>query len=264
MAPNANNNYTLITGASAGIGKQLAIEFAKRKSNLFLVALPKSGLELFAQELQSEYHINVKTLCINLTSNNSPKKVFDFARENNIPINILVNNAGVGFEGRFENLAPEKIDLTLALNVRITTMLTYYFLPVLKNAEKAYVLNISSFAGMTPIPFKSIYSASKGFIWYFSQALNVELKNTNVKVLSVYPSGVQTERTLEKIKKSSSFARITTLHPSEVAKVAVSSLYNGKNRLIPGLFTNMYYAIAYILPHGIVMKLTSTIFRKYA
>lgn len=264
MKPGANNSYTLITGASAGIGKQLAIEFAKRKSNLYLIALPKSGLETLSAQIKEEYKIDVHFLCMNLTCNNSPKKVYEYAKENNIRVNVLVNNAGVGFEGKFENMAPEKIDQILLLNVRVTTMLTYYFLPELKNAEKAYMLNISSFAGRTPIPYKSLYSASKGFLWYFSQALNKELEGTNIKVLSVYPSGVKTERTLEKIKKSSMLAKITTMYPTEVAELAVSGLYEGKEVLIPGFFTKMYYVLGYILPQGLVLKLSSLIFRKYA
>jgi len=263
MNTDVDNSYTLITGASAGIGKQLAIEFAKRKSNLFLIALPKSGLESFSQQLRDEFNIEVNFLCMNLVFNNSPKKVYSYAKEHNIQVNVLVNNAGVGFEGKFENLAPEKIDQILLLNVRATTMLTYYFLPHLKNAEKAHILNISSFAGMTPIPYKSLYSASKGFVWYFSQALNEELKDTHIKVLSVFPSGVKTERTLDKIKKSSMLAKITTMYPTEVAEMAVSSLYKGKEILIPGAFTKMYYVLGYILPQGLVLKLSSLIFRKY-
>ncbi len=263
MKPDTNF-YTLITGASAGIGKELAIEFAKRKSNLFLVALKKTGLETFSQELQDEYLIDVKFLCLNLISTKAPSKVFDFAKENGIHVNTLVNNVGVGFEGKFENLTPEQIDLVLLLNVRVTTMLTYYFLPDLKKTTKAYVLNISSFAGMAPVPYKSLYSASKGFIWYFSQSLNVELKGTNVKVLSVYPSGVKTKRTLEKIKNSSVLAKITTLHPADVAQLAVSSLYNGKAILIPGVFTKFYYVLGSILPHGLIIRLSSLVFRKYA
>lgn len=264
MEPDANNSYTLITGASAGIGKQLAIEFAKRKNNLFLIALPDSGLETLSQEIKEEYDIEVKFLCLNLTSNNSPKKVYEYAAENNIRVDVLVNNAGIGFEGKFENMAPENIDLILLLNVRATTMLTYYFLPDLKKAGKAYILNISSFAGMAPIPYKSLYSASKGFIWYFSQALNEELKGTNINVLSVFPSGVKSERTLEKIKKSSMLAKITSMYPAEVAELAVSSLYKGKKILIPGVFTKMYYVLGSILPHILVLKLSSFIFRKHA
>src|SRR5665647_986416 len=109
-------NYTLITGASAGTGKQIAIECAKRGFNLFLVSLPNTGLESFSEDLRKIYPIDVQYLSIDLTKSKSPQKVFDFAVENNLVINILVNNAGLGFNGKLENLTAELIDNMILLN----------------------------------------------------------------------------------------------------------------------------------------------------
>ena len=97
--------YTLITVASAGLDKQIAIESAKRGFNLFLVALPNTMLEDFSEELKNNYPVKIEFLSIDLTEKKAPKKVFDFAKEKRLTINILVNNAGLGYNGKLENLS---------------------------------------------------------------------------------------------------------------------------------------------------------------
>lgn len=119
--------YTLISGASAGIGKAIAIECAKNGFNLFLVSLPDKELNQTVDEIKNDYQVDVKWLGIDLTKADSPQKVFDFARENKITVCNLVNNAGIGFEGKFENLSPEVVDQMILLNVRASTMLTLFF-----------------------------------------------------------------------------------------------------------------------------------------
>ncbi|NQU53244.1 MAG: SDR family NAD(P)-dependent oxidoreductase [Bacteroidetes bacterium] len=167
----SQNNYALITGASAGLGKQFAIECAKRKFNLFLVSLPESGLENFSEFLIKNYNVNVKFLSIDLTKNESPQTVFDFTEKNNMTIDILVNNAGVGFNGKFEKLTAELIDEMIMLNIRAATLLLFLFLPNMKLLDKAYILNISSFAGFTPLPYKCVYAASKTYLLFLTRAI---------------------------------------------------------------------------------------------
>lgn len=256
------NYYALITGASAGIGQQIAIECAKRSMNLFLVSLPGSGLEAFADELREKYPVNIQILSIDLARDQAPAEVHRFAVQNNIVVNILANNAGVGFNGKFENLSVDLIDKMILLNIRASTLLTFLFLPEMKKLEKAYILNISSFAALTPLPNKSVYAATKTYLLFFTQAINLELKGTNVRAISIHPSGVSSERALENIRKSSFIARISTLKPEEVAKIAMDNMLAGKKFIVPGTVTKMYYFLGSIMPHFVVLKTVGRVFRR--
>lgn len=258
----STNQFAIVTGASAGIGKQLAIEFAKRHFNLLLVSLPNAGLENLAEELQEKYPVKVHFLSLNLTRHDAPKEVYRYAQKHNMEVNILANNAGVGFNGMFENLSVELIDEMILLNVRASTLLTFLFLPEMKKMKKAYILNISSFAALTPLPNKCVYAATKTYLLFLTQAINRELKGTNVRALSVHPSGVSSERAIENIRRSSAFARISTLKPDDVAKIAVKNMLDGKKFIVPGTVTKIYYFLGSILPHFLVLRAVGSVFRK--
>ena len=263
MEPISNNLYfTLITGASAGIGKQLAITCAQKGFNLFLVSLPETGLEDFSEELKKLYPVQIYYLSIDLTKKKSPQKVHDFAQKKNISVNILVNNAGLGFNGNLENLSHELIDSMVLLNIRASTLLIFLFLSKMKKMKKGYILNISSFCGLSPIPHKSVYAATKTYLLFLTQALNEELKGTNIKATSVHPAGVKTERVIDVIKNTGLIARIAAVTPEDVAIVAIKNMLAGNKFVLPGLLTKIYYYIGICLPHGLILKIVGLVFRK--
>jgi len=262
MKKKSIENYTIVTGASAGIGKQIATELARKGSNLLLVALPDAELDDLQKELQEKYEADIHALPLDLTTTDGPKKVFDYAREKGIKVNNLINNAGVGFNGKFEDYSPEIVDQMILLNIRAATLLSLYFLPEMKKMEKANIVNISSFAAFTALPYKSVYAATKSYHLYLTQAINRELKNSNVKVMSIHPSGVSSKRTMKNIRNSSIMTRITALTPGQVAKVVVESMEKGKRLVIPGKFTQFYYLLGYLMPHGVFVNIVGRIFRK--
>jgi short-subunit dehydrogenase len=262
MEKRSTFSYALITGVSAGIGKEIAIECAKRNYNLYLISLPDTGLEDFGSKIEENYKVHVYTLCIDLTLKKAPLKVYHYALKHNIDVQILVNNAGVGFDGKLESLSVNLIDKMILLNVRASTLLTFLFLPGMKKIEKAYILNISSFGALTPVPYKCIYAATKSYLMYMTNAINFELKGTNINVLSVHPSGVSSERALENIRQLSFFARISTLKPEEVAKISIKNLLAGKKFIVPGRVTKFYYFLGLFLPYFIVLPLVAQVFRK--
>lgn len=264
MENKVDNFYTLITGASAGLGKQIAIDCAKRGFNLFLVSLPETGLESFSEELKKTYPVKVEYLSIDLTKEKSPQEVYDFTRMKNMSVNILVNNAGLGFNGKVENLTYELIDTMVMLNVRASTLLTFLFLAEMKNMEKAHILNISSFGGLSPLPNKSVYAATKTYLLFLTQALNEELKETNIRVTSIHPNGIKSERASEVIKRTALMARITALSPEYVAAIAVDNMLAGNKFVIPGTMSKIYYYLGSSLPHGIILKIVGLVFRKSA
>jgi hypothetical protein len=261
MKNEIKNHYTLITGASAGLGKAIAIECAKRGHNLLLVSLPNTGLEELTAKLNKSYPVNIEFLSINLTKKKAPQKVFNFAKEKNISVNVLINNAGLGFNGKLENQTYELIDTMVLLNVRASTLLTFLFLHGMKEMEKAYILNISSFGGLSPLPYKSVYAASKTYLLFLTQALNEELKGTNITVTSVHPNGIRSERAKENINKSGLIARIASLSPEYVANVALDNMLSGNKFVVPGLLSKFYYYLGISLPHGIILKIVGLVFR---
>jgi len=262
MGNEAIKNYTLITGSSAGTGKQIAIECAKRGFNLFLVSLPETGLESFSEELRNTYPVDVQHLSIDLRKKKSPQKVFDYAQQNNLSINILVNNAGLGFNGKLEDSNVSLIDTMILLNLRASTLLTFLFIPGMKKLSKAYILNISSFAGLSPLPYKSVYAATKTYLLFLTQALKSELKGTSISVTSVHPNGISSERAMEAVKNSSLMARLASLTPAQVAKISIDNMFLENVFIIPGVINKFYYYIGCSLPHGVVLKIIGKIFQK--
>ncbi len=262
MENKAVKNYTLITGSSAGTGKQFAIECAKRGFNLFLVSLPDTGLESFSEELRNSFPIIVHHLSIDLRKRKSPQKVFDYAQKNNLIIDILVNNAGLGYNGKLEDSSTDLIDTMISLNLRASTLLTFLFIPEMKKLKKAYILNISSFAALSPLPNKSVYAATKTYLLFLTQALSVELKGTGISLTSVHPNGISSERAMENIKKSSFMARSAALTPAQVAKISIDNMFSGNVFVIPGIVNKFYYYIGCSLPHGVILKLIGNVFKK--
>ena len=188
-----SKGYTLVTGASNGIGKAFAEEAASRGWNVLLVALPEPALDEVTQALQQQYpDQHFDALGVNLMEKEAPKQVFDWCQERGYAVNTLINNAGLGNSGPFESLPASFYYGQMQLNMVSLVALIHHFLPMLKKHDKGYVLNVASMAGFYDIPFKGIYSASKKFVLGFSRSLNKELEKTSVSVTALCPGGVLT------------------------------------------------------------------------
>jgi len=235
MEDNLHEEWTLITGASQGIGKALALECAKRGMNLFLVALPSSGLGEVSAQITQKFGVKVEYLETDLTRMDSCNEVYRYSKSKGLNINVLINNAGIGYNGKIDVMPAENVDQMIMLNVRATTMLVYLYLSDLMARTRAYILNVGSMAAYSPLPGKCIYAASKAYIMFLSKALAKELKKSCVSVTSVYPYGVMTNDIVkERINKSGILARSAVLEADEVAAVSISGMLKRKSILIPG------------------------------
>ncbi len=256
MTVTSKEDWTLITGASQGIGKAMAIDCAKRNMNLFLVALPHSGLKELSEWLRGNYPVKVEYLETDLTQDDSYNNIYRTSKEKGLTINILINNAGIGYNGNLESMSAENIDKMIMLNVWATTMLTYIFLKDFIALPKAYILNMGSMAAYSPLPGKSIYAATKAFIMFFSKALGKELRNTNVSVTSVYPYGVLTNHIVkERIEKSGLLSKSAVMPAEEVARISIAGMLKGKSILIPGKMGKVLFYTGFIVPQGLVLKI---------
>lgn len=224
------NTYTLVTGASGGIGREIAEECARRGSNLVLVARSKNTLENLAKKFKESYKVKVFILPIDLLKKESPKIIYDWCMENNIQISSLINNAGAAIFGEFDKLDIEKQTNIINLNISNLVKLTYYFISELKKCPKGYVLNVASVAAFYPLPYYSVYGATKAFVLSFTEALRFEMRDSNLNICCLCPGDTDTNffnSAGNKNKKKS------LMSPQIVAKIAVSSLFNNEALIRP-------------------------------
>lgn len=253
--------FTLITGASRGLGLAFSSEMASRGHNLALHSLPGEGLSEIATALKIKYNVKVLSFETDLTETDGPKRLYESIIEKHIRVNILINNAGIGIEGPFES-CNGIIDTIVFLNIRALTLLTSFFLPDLKKTD-SYILNISSFGVYIPTPYKSIYLASKSYIYYFTRALEAELKGTSVKTCVFVPAAVRTnEKVLARIEKAGWLSKFSSLSPEEVAARGIRAMFSGSKVYIPGKFTRFIFILGNLLPQGIIQAVTRNIFRR--
>lgn len=182
----------LITGASGGIGKAFAEELAARNTHLVLVARSEEKLNQLAKYLQEKHNIQVDIIVADLTKDGSTDIVFNTVTERGLTVDMLINNAGFGDYGDFAKRDRERHLKILQLNVLALVDLTHRFLQGMRQRGSGSIINVSSLSAFQPIPYVSVYSASKAFILNFSQALWAENKSYGVRVLVVCPGPVET------------------------------------------------------------------------
>jgi short-subunit dehydrogenase len=245
------HQYALITGASNGIGKALAEECGRRGMNLCLVALPQTGLLDVAGDISATYGVDVKAYEADLTDKDQIEGLYNYISSNGIQLNALINNAGIGYEGAFASLTPAFCEKIMILNTQTVVMLTRMFIENLQQAEKAYIMNVSSTSGLTIVPFKTLYSASKAFIYSFTRALRIELKDSSVSVSVLCPGPVPTNPEVRtRIESHGGMGAMFTMEPHELAEIAISEMLKGKAAIIPGIWNKVFLTVGGLLPKG--------------
>jgi uncharacterized protein len=256
-----HNYFVLITGASTGIGRALAIECAKKNMNLFLVDLPDSQINQTISYLRKHYAVDMEYYAADLTANEAPLNIYHHAKKLDIKVNMLINNAGIGHLGSFCDYDHQFYSNMLRLNIESVVMLTRLFLPQMKTLENAYILNLGSIASFYPIPFKIVYSGSKSFIYSFSRALKAELKYTSVKVSVLCPGPIVTnQEVINRIRQSGLWGRISAMRANRIAEIAISGLLKGRPLIIPGFVNKFYLRLTRLLPASLK---ETFLFRKF-
>ena len=181
----------LITGASSGIGKELAKQFAAHDYDLVLMARRENLLQEFCEELRREYRIQADCFACDLAKD--PKAVYDFCKEKGYTVSVLVNNAGYGDYGRFDASDLEKDLGMIELNNKALVAMTYYFLDDMKRQGYGHILNTGSVASFIPGPYMAVYYATKSFVMSFSMALREELRKENIHVSVLCPAPTKSD-----------------------------------------------------------------------
>ncbi len=230
----AEKEYALITGAGKGLGRALAKELAEKNINLLLTSLPGENLEEYCIYLSAKYKVDTDYIECDLTDKNELLGLVCWVKEN-YPLNILINNVGIGGTAEFEHASLSLVDTILQLDIRTTTLLTHELLPLLKSHTPSWILNVSSMAAFTPLGYKTVYPASKAFVRFFSKGLYEELKGSDVFVGVVYPGPMTTHfDSMRRILKQGRKAKMSVLSPEYTAKKAIEGLFKKKTHIIPG------------------------------
>lgn len=253
-----DKKFTLITGASTGLGKAFAHECAKRGQNVLLVALPDEGLKDVVDDVKAKYGVDAYFLEGDLTDESFLKSIVDGVKKD-FAINFLINNAGIGGTKPILDASLAYINNMILLNIRAIAYLTHQLLPNLKQHPKAYILNVSSLAGFSPMPFKTVYPASKAFVYSFSRSLSEELKPTNVRLSVLSPGPIITTPEIQ--QRASSYglwAKMSCVPPQDIAQYSIDGVYGNKKLIIPGWANKVNWIGMKILPMALKMKIFYT------
>lgn len=243
-----NNCYTLITGASEGLGKYLALECARLNKNLLLVALPGPELKQLAAFIRETYCVQVIELEMDITVEENCYLMEKLIREKEIKLEMLLNNAGMGGSVLFEEGQLKYFIKQIQLNILSLVRLTHLMLPHLVR-ERAYILNVSSLSTFFFLPKKQVYGATKSFIYYFSKSLRRELVQKGISVSVVCPGGMNSNPAAYLTNHSLPWiAKLSVMDPNEVARITIEQLLKGKEIIIPGRYNKFYLVLDRIFP----------------
>lgn len=250
-------SLVFITGAAGGVGTAFAIECARRGWELYLTDLDADQLETCAASLRKAFGITVHTRTCDLTRVSERTRLFEALRQAGKRFKIVINVAGMEYEGLFAERTRDELRTILRLHVEATVDITHNMLSLADPSTTLRIINISSLAAFFPIPFKATYAATKRFLVDFSLALNEELRGQGVSVTVVCPSGMPvSERSILGIQRQGLMGRLTTLDAGKVATRSIDHALQGHPLYIPGLVSNLLVLLSRLkTPAGLALFL---------
>lgn len=250
------SNFTLITGASSGIGYEFAKIFAEHGHNLILSARSKDVLNELAEELHKKHSVDVYVMPLDLTKPENSNDFQTFCEDRNIFLENIVNNAGFGDHEAFLYADWKKLEDMMRLNMESLVRITHTFLPAMVNAKRGGILNVASTAAFQPGPFMAVYYATKSFVLSFSEAINEELQGTGVHVTALCPgptlSGFQKTANMDKAKILQYLNMPTS---RSVAEYGYKAFMNKKTVAIHGLGNKLMVQSLRISPRALILKI---------
>ena len=251
----------LITGASGGIGKEFARQFAYRGYNVFLVARREELLQQIKEEFIEEYRVNVDYLACDIAKD--PESVYRCCKEKGLDVTVLVNNAGYGDYTSFANADLDKLLGMIDLNNKALVALTHYFVKDMKKMGYGQIINVGSVASFMPGPYMAVYYASKAFVMSFSMALREELKEDGIKVSVLCPGPVSSgfwdvADAGNTAMSKSPFTRT----PTEAAVTGYSLFESGKPYAVDGTLNRFMVGLARHLPLEVAARVVGFVQKK--
>ncbi len=254
--------YALVTGASGGIGLELARELAKRKIDLLLIARSSSRLEEICKEFRASYSIKAEYLSVDLSLPNAVAQIENWLATNSFSVNILVNNAGYGIWGLVDATSKESLNNMMQLNMIVVTNLCHALIPELKKHAQSYILNVASTAAYQAVPTLATYAATKAFVLLFTRGLRLELENTSISVTCLSPGATSTNfidrAGMEALKEK---AEKFSMKAEDVAKIGINGMFNKKAEILPGFVNWISVQLTYLVPKFIPEKIAAGLYK---
>ncbi len=250
--------FTLITGASSGIGEAFAKRLAAEKHNLVLVARSEERLRQLCDELSAKHGVTCKYVAVDLTESGAHEKL---VRETNaLEIDWLINNAGFGSSGDFATLELEGELQMIDLNISALVALTHHFLQGMRTRRSGTVINVSSAAGFQPIPFMATYAATKAFVSSFSEAIAEENRPFGIMVLALCPGSTKTNFfEASKIERPIQVKGQQTVE--QVVETAMSAVAKKKTKVVSGWTNSLAATVGMFVPNSILSRVLAKALR---
>jgi hypothetical protein len=249
-------NTVFITGATGGLGKAFAVECASRGWDLFLTDKSNVSLNSLATGLRNNYSVKVTTVHCDLTNPKMRDLLFDRIRSESMFFTMLINVAGIDFEGLFYNQTSQQVLTIIRLNIEATLSITHALLPYRNQSHFFRIINVSSLAAFYPMPVKAIYAATKRFLLDFSLALREELRNQDATVTVLCPAGMPTNPIcIKSIEAQGWVGQATTMDVGRVANLTLDAALAGKAIIIPGLVNRVIRILGMLIPPSLVARL---------
>jgi len=232
----------LVTGASAGIGKEFAELLAAEGYDLILVSRRQAVLDEVKKILEAKYNNKIIAQAYDLTDPQAPRRLFDDIQRQGLTVDVLINNAGFGLHGPFyeTDCATEKN--MIQLNIIALSLLCKLFLQSMRKRNKGAIINVASTAAFAPGPFMSVYYATKAYVLSFSEALYEELKGSGIKIIALCPGPTETNfSTIARLNNARVFKSglIKIQNPVQVARLGMKALKTGKPVAVSGFMNKL-------------------------
>jgi hypothetical protein len=244
----------LITGASAGIGAELAKVFAAHDHDLVLVARRRDALEALAGTLEGKHGITATVIVDDLGDPEAPERIFAAVRDARIEVDVLVNNAGFGLGGEFSETPIEREIAMVQVNVTALMHLTKLFVAPMLKRRAGYVLNVASTAAFFPGPLQSVYYASKAFVLSFSQAVAEELAPSGISVTCLCPGPTETEFAQVAGMKSVRLPNLDVADADDVAEFGYRAMLAGWRVAVPGAKNKLLVQVQRLVPRRMIAR----------
>lgn len=247
--------FILITGASSGIGYEMAKQLAAKNYNLILVARSEDKLLMLQQELKTEFKVEVEYLLYDLSEPNSAQDLHRHVNQKNYRVAGLINNAGFGDYGNFVDMPLKKDEEMIAVNVTTLVGLTKLFAADMVKAGKGRIMNVASLLSFLPFPYYSVYSATKSFVLAFTETVSAELQGTGVIITALCPGTVETPFHTTAMRKTNAMSANKPMHAAVVAKAGVEFFLNGNGKKVVGFMNWFLSNLPRITPDKMMMKI---------
>jgi uncharacterized protein len=252
-------DLALITGASSGIGAELARQLAARRIDLLLTARRLDRLEALAGDLAAKYGVQATVIERDLNTPDGADRLVDELAARGLSPTMLINNAGFGYYGPFVEQSRDDVEAMLQVNVRAVTILCRRLGAAMAERGQGSILNVASFAALAPIPRYAVYSGAKAYVIALSQALRYELRASGIKVSVLCPGFTKTEFHEVSRHGKTSLMRLTELTVEQVAQSGLRGLERNRFLIVPGWWYKLNSLTARLMPRGLMSAISAGI-----